>query len=178
MGILKRIDFGSVREKVFLLSCLGVMFFFAALDQWTKYLVVSKIPEHSSIKIIPGLFNLTYVNNPGAAWGILAGRGWILITISVVVFICIIFFLRILTEGWPERYFAFFLVLSGIIGNSVDRVGKGKVVDFLDFYVNNCHWPAFNVADSCITVGVVIFITSSVLRPSNLRKGQALLFPF
>lgn len=141
--------------------------FLIVLDQMTKLMVVQYIREHSYIPIISGFFNLTYVNNPGAAWGMLAGKGWILLAISVIVFILVILYLRVLTEGWVERYFAIFVIISGIVGNSIDRVWRRQVVDFLDFSLFGYHWPAFNVADSAITVGIAIFIFSSLRRPQD-----------
>ena len=146
--------------------CLALTAIVLILDQFTKVLTVRFIK--SSIAVIPGLFNLVYVKNPGAAWGILAGKGWLLLMISVVVLILIIIYLRKLTEGWMERYLSMSLICGGILGNSLDRILRGSVVDFLDFYIGSNpghHWPAFNVADSAICVGVFIFVISSWVRP-------------
>ena len=145
--------------------------FFLVLDQLTKYWVVKEIPFASRRIVIPGFFNLTYVTNTGAAWGILAGRYWLLLTVSAVVFIAAIWHLRTLTESWKERYFAIFLVMSGILGNSIDRIFRGAVVDFLQFYIGKYVWPSFNVADSCICVGVFIYILSTLLRPERKTGG-------
>jgi signal peptidase II len=133
------------------------------IDQITKVIVENNIS--SSIKVIPGLFNLVFVKNTGAAWGILAGKGWLLLLISIIVFILIVTFIRRITEGWPERYYSMALIAGGIAGNSIDRIWRGSVVDFLDFHYGLHHWPAFNVADSAICVGVFIFIISSWSRP-------------
>ena len=133
------------------------------IDQITKIVVENNIS--SSIKVIPGLFNLVFVKNTGAAWGILAGKGWLLLVISAIVFVLITVFIRRITEGWPERYYSMALIAGGIAGNSIDRIWRGAVVDFLDFYCGSYHWPAFNVADSAICVGVFIFIISSWVRP-------------
>jgi signal peptidase II len=133
------------------------------LDQITKMVVENNIT--SSIKVIPGLFNLVFVKNTGAAWGILADKGWLLLVISTVVFVLIVVFIRRITEGWTERYYSMALIAGGIAGNSIDRIWRGAVVDFLDFYCGSYHWPAFNVADSAICVGVFIFIISSWVRP-------------
>ena len=133
------------------------------VDQITKILVENRITY--SIKVIPGLFNLVFVKNSGAAWGILAGKGRLLLIISIIVFILIVVFIRRIAEGWPERYYSMALISGGIVGNSIDRIWRGSVVDFLDFYYGSYHWPAFNVADSAICVGVFIFIISSWFRP-------------
>ena len=144
---------------------------FLILDQLTKYWVVKEIPFAARHPVIPGFFNLTYVTNTGAAWGILSGRYWLLLLISALVFAAAIWFLRPLTEGWKERYFAIFLVMSGILGNSIDRIFRGAVVDFLQFYIGKYVWPSFNVADSCICVGVFIYILSTLIRPER-KKGN------
>lgn len=146
---------------------VGILFLI--LDQLTKYWVVRDIPFASRLTVIPGFFNLTYVTNTGAAWGILSGRFWLLLTISAVVFLAAIWYLRTLTDGWTERYYAIFLVMSGILGNSIDRICRGAVVDFLQFYIGRYVWPSFNVADSCICVGVFIYILSTLFRPERKK---------
>ena len=135
------------------------------IDQITKMIVENAIT--SPIKVIPGLFNLVFVKNTGAAWGILAGKSWLLLIISAVVFVLIVVFIRRIAEGWPERYYSMALIAGGIAGNSIDRIWRGSVVDFLDFHYGSYHWPAFNVADSAICVGVFIFIISSWIRPQT-----------
>ena len=156
------------RKTLFLSLILGLVFLI--LDQLTKYWVVREIPFASRQAVIPGFFNLTYVTNTGAAWGILAGRYWLLLTVSAVVFIAAVWFLRYLTEGWKERYYAVMLILSGILGNCIDRVFRGAVVDFLQFYIGKFAWPSFNVADSCICIGVFIYILSTLFRPDRKKS--------
>lgn len=155
--------FKSQVASVPAIQCLSVVASILVLDQLTKILTERCIT--SSIRIMPGFFNLVYVKNPGAAWGIMAGKGMILLLISIIVLILISIFIKRLTEGWMERYYALSLICGGIIGNSIDRITRGAVVDFLDFYAGSYHWPAFNVADSAICVGVFIFIISSWIRP-------------
>jgi len=160
-------------RKTFLLALL-TGFIFLILDQLTKYWVVKEIPFASRQAVIPGFFNLTYVTNTGAAWGILSGRYWLLLAISGAVFFAALWFLRHLTDGWKERYFAVLLILSGILGNCIDRVFRGAVVDFLQFYIGKYVWPSFNVADSCICVGVFIYIISTMIRPDRKKDPDAL----
>lgn len=143
--------------------------FFLILDQLTKYWVIKAIPFASRQTVIPGFFNLTYVTNTGAAWGILSGRYWLLLTISGAVFLAAVWFLHHLTEGWKERYFAVLLIMSGIAGNCIDRLCRGAVVDFLQFYIGKYVWPSFNVADSCICIGVFIYILSTLIRPDRKK---------
>ena len=164
---------GSRAEKSWLLAGLIIAGLLVALDQATKMMVVRNFRLGESVPVIDGFFSLTFVTNLGAAWGILAGHGWLLLAISVTVFIFVLLRLRTLTEGWPERYLAMALILSGICGNSVDRLWRKAVIDFLDFFVGTHHWPAFNVADSAITVGVTVYILSVLLRPAADRDQSA-----
>ena len=144
------------------------------LDQITKALVANcaHLAAGKPIIVVPGLFNLVLVNNTGAAWGILYGRNMILLLISCAVLALMLLFRNAVTEGWPERYYGLFCVIAGIVGNSIDRAARKAVVDFLDFYLGSWpHWPAFNVADSAICVGVFILVASFMLRPTAISDG-------
>jgi signal peptidase II len=132
------------------------------LDQVTKALVLTHLPLGGSIPVIPGLFDLTHVHNPGGAFGFLSGlsaevRSLLFVAVSLLAAGLILYFY------WQtpvrQRFLALGLCLlfGGALGNLVDRIRFGVVVDFLDLYVGDLHWPAFNVADSAITVGVFIF---------------------
>lgn len=134
------------------------------LDQFTKIVVEKSFILHESRTVIDGFFNLTYVLNYGAAWSILSGHGWFLLLIAGLVLAGSIWKFRYLTEGYAERFIAVFLVFGGVFGNSIDRIWRGAVVDFLDFYIKSYHWPVFNVADIAICCGVGIFMLSSLLR--------------
>jgi signal peptidase II len=131
------------------------------VDQITKAIVDRTMALHHSIPIIDGLFNLTYVRNTGAAFGIFAGshevfRRPFLIGVSIVAIGFIFVMLKRLREDATGLAVALAFILGGAIGNLIDRVGYGEVIDFLDVYWANYHWPAFNVADSFITIGVTI----------------------
>jgi signal peptidase II len=131
------------------------------LDQLTKMIVDGAMSLHQSIPIIEGFFNLTYVRNTGAAFGIFAGsheafRLPFLILVSVLALGFVAVMLKRLHNEEKGLISALSLIIGGAIGNLVDRVLYGEVIDFLDFYWSNYHWPAFNVADSCITIGVLI----------------------
>ena len=158
----------SFQKTTALASAAAVVFYF--LDQLTKEMVVQSIPIGKMIPVIPGFFSLTHITNPGAAWGILAGRAWLLLAISIAAFAAIVFFLRHLSENYPERIFALLAVCAGIAGNCTDRICRGEVVDFLLFYIGRYHWPAFNVADICISCGVFVFVLSSLFRPDRKKK--------
>jgi len=148
-----------------------------ALDQLTKIWVVKSFHLHESLEIIPNFFSLTYLTNKGAAFGFLAGvtAAWrhyfFLILASVaLVLICIAWF-RMRKD---HRFYgpALALIAGGAIGNVIDRVRFGAVVDFLDFYVAGHHWPAFNVADSAITVGVALFLLANFLEERQKKLKQ------
>ena len=133
------------------------------IDQITKAIVLKTLPLYTSVPVIPGFFSLTHIQNPGAAFGFMANQSsslyktaFLLITSTAV---CVLFFLyQKIPRSHPLLATGFALVLGGAVGNLIDRIRFGKVVDFLDFYIENLHWPAFNVADSAITVGMAIIL--------------------
>ncbi|MGB0908940.1 MAG: signal peptidase II [Nitrospirales bacterium] len=130
-----------------------------ALDQVTKSYIVSKMYLHQSIPIIPEYFSLTYIRNPGAAFGILASSSsgfrmvFFLITSLFALGLLITIFVRLEPSDWWGQI-TISSIFGGAIGNLIDRLQFGEVVDFLDFYINGYHWPAFNVADMAISIGV------------------------
>lgn len=133
------------------------------LDQLTKIIVDRSMPLHQSTPIIDGLFNLTYVRNTGAAFGIFAGSAEIfrrpfLILVSILASVFIIVMMKRLAEKETGLVIGLSFILGGAIGNLIDRVIYGEVIDFLDFYWRSYHWPAFNIADSFITIGVGIML--------------------
>ena len=133
------------------------------LDQITKILILKNLPLYHSITIIPGFFNITHILNPGGAFGFMAHqdsnlRNFLFLFLSSFAVCFIFYFYKNTWRTHPFLASGFALILGGAIGNLIDRIRFGKVVDFLDFYVRSYHWPAFNVADSAITVGITIFI--------------------
>jgi signal peptidase II len=132
-------------------------------DQLTKVIVDRMMPLHHSIPIVDGVFNLTYVRNTGAAFGIFAGAHEVfrlpfLIGVSILAIGFIITMLRRLREDAMGLMTALAFVLGGAMGNLIDRMVYGEVIDFLDVYWSNYHWPAFNLADSFITVGAAMVL--------------------
>ena len=130
-------------------------------DQGTKLLVDHTIPLHHSVSVIDGLVDLTHVRNTGAAFGLLAGHrralgSYILIVFSLIAIVFVIHLLRRLSDADTGLILSLTFILAGALGNLVDRLFYGEVIDFLDVYWNGYHWPAFNVADSFITVGAVL----------------------
>lgn len=139
---------------------LGVGFVIIVLDQITKTLVMHTMHLHESIPIIAGVFNLTYIRNPGAAFGIFAttNSAFRLIfftgtSVFALALLGTIFYRMHPADVWGQLSVSG--IFGGAIGNLLDRLQYGEVVDFLDFYLGGYHWPAFNVADSAISVGVV-----------------------
>lgn len=140
---------------------LSLLVFIILLDQISKFIVDRTMPLHHSIPVIPNLFSLTYIRNTGAAFGILAGsaaafRLPVLIFFSLLAIGFIGVMLRRLPESEKGLIIALTFILGGAVGNLVDRILYGEVIDFLDFYWSRFHWPAFNFADSFITMGVAI----------------------
>lgn len=131
------------------------------LDQLTKALVLDRMTLHESISVIEGFFALTYVRNTGAAFGIFAGhsaavRVPALLTVATLALGMLLWFVRTVPLERRAVIAACGGVLGGAVGNMIDRTVYGEVIDFLDVYVGAYHWPAFNVADMAITVGVVV----------------------
>ena len=145
-----------------------------ALDQLTKYMVVQSIPFGSSVDVLPFLSHLlTY--NPGAAFSFLADadgwQRWFFIAVAVGASIVIVY-LMLKNRGDALLCLALALVLGGAVGNLIDRMLFGAVVDFVLLHWKGWHWPAFNLADSCITVGVGVMLWDS-LRRSRVKHVQA-----
>jgi len=139
------------------------------LDQITKAAITSRFMLHEAYPVIPGLFNLVYVLNPGAAFGFLADASaafrYVFFTGITVVAAGLIVYYLVKTN--PRNLIlasSLTLIFGGAIGNLIDRIRFGSVVDFLDFYLGAAHWPAFNVADSAITVGAALMIWEMILH--------------
>jgi len=133
------------------------------LDQITKALILMHVPLHETLSVIPGFFNIAHIQNPGGAFGFMANQGpglrsVLFLFISTIAIGAIFFFYKTTpgSDKWITTSLS--LIFGGAIGNLIDRIRFGQVVDFLDFYIYHYHWPSFNVADSAITIGITIFI--------------------
>ena len=141
-----------------LILCLIVVL----IDQFTKVWIRSSfVYGGEPLEVISGFFNIVYVRNPGAAWGMLGGQQVILIALSTVVFVLLAVFHRRVLNPTLDHRIALGLMLGGILGNLIDRIKLGWVTDFLDFHIGVHHWPSFNVADSAICVAVGLYLLSS-----------------
>ena len=133
------------------------------IDQYTKFMVTLHIPINYSIKIVEGFFNLTHIRNSGVAFGIFSDQNselkpYILIFVSIIAIIAILVIFHQTGKNKKIVQTGLVLVFSGAIGNLIDRVLHKEVIDFIDIFIDNQHWPAFNVADSCITIGVMFMV--------------------
>ena len=122
--------------------------------------------------MVPGLFNLCYIRNTGAAWGVLSGWQPFLIGFSLAAMVLLVWRRHVLLGDLPWRWLVLGLLLGGICGNLIDRVWLRYVVDFLDFYYGQSHFPAFNVADSSICAGVGLFILLQWREEWRRRNAQ------
>src|SRR6478752_6200942 len=161
---------GSIVRNLALASVTGGIVFF---DQLSKQQIMQTMRLHESIPVIPNLFSLTYIRNPGAAFGLLAGSSdaFRMVFFGVTSLFALALLGTILYR-LPERDWVGQLsiagILGGAIGNLIDRLRYGEVIDFLDVYVDTYHWPAFNVADSAISVGVVFLIIHFAFEKKNV----------
>jgi len=156
---------------MFYLIAFGVIF----LDRVTKLAIIQTLRLGQGIPVIPGFFDIVFVLNPGAAFGFLATlsdqvRNPLFILVSILAVILIVFYRTHYLRSHRLVSVALGLVLGGAVGNLIDRLHYGMVVDFLDVHVGPYHWPAFNVADSAISVGVGLMILDMLLDWHRERK--------
>jgi len=131
-------------------------------DQLTKWLVLRLVHPDYPVIVVDGFFRLVNWGNTGAAWGMFRDSNILLAVISVLTVVALYLFRHSFQVHLPGSQIALGLIAGGIVGNVIDRFWHGYVVDFLDFYVDGHHWPAFNIADSAICCGVVLYILVSV----------------
>lgn len=146
-------------------------------DQLTKLWVDADMRLYQSIPIIDGFLSLTYVRNTGAAFSLFADlpeniRLPFFIGVLVVAVIGIAWFIRQTPSDDKLTLVACALVLGGALGNGIDRIAYGSVIDFVDVYVGDWHWPAFNVADSSITIGVILLLASGIPASKSTSDDQ------
>jgi signal peptidase II len=156
-----------MRKKVPYLILLGACI---VADQVTKALVQAKMMYLTSVTVIPGFANLTYIKNRGAIFGFFDGGGgssfkFILITAGSLVALGFVAFYFVITPAAEKATLTgLTLIMAGALGNLADRFLKGSVTDFIDLHIGAWHWPFFNVADSCITIGALVLVATLFLR--------------
>ncbi len=161
----------SKNRYILLIAIAGLVLL---LDQLTKLYIVSRFSLYESVTIIEDFFHITYIRNPGAAFGIFAGsaasfRIPFFLTLSFVAIIGMLFFYKTVTEKLLRIALSF--ILGGALGNMIDRARLGEVIDFIDVHWYSNHWPAFNVADSAITIGVGLMILDMFIKERQKVKG-------
>ena len=158
------------------MSLFGLIAAVIALDQWSKWLVKSSFNLYQSKPVIQDFFHFTYVTNDGMAFGLeLPGGKHVLLVMTVLLTGFIVGFLWKEKEGHPLAKYGLALILSGAVGNLIDRIIHGTVVDFMDFMIGDFHWYIFNVADSAVTIGMVLFIYHSLLLEKKTSKSEPLV---
>ena len=150
---------------ILLIFCLGILL----LDQWTKYMIAQTLRLYQKVEVIHGFFNIVHVRNTGGAFGIFGGeRGgigsFLFVVVSLVAIGAIVFLFVKTRENENTLAISFSLILSGALGNLIDRLHYGEVVDFLDFHLSAYHWPAFNVADSAICIGIGLMALEVLIK--------------
>lgn len=156
------------------LSIAGVA---VIVDQISKWYVRESFALYESLSVVDSCFRITYTRNAGGAFGLLnqGALAWRLpffLLASCVAVVVLLLFVRHVRRGQWWLLLALGSILGGALGNMIDRMASGEVTDFLDVYWRNYHWPTFNIADSCITLGIVILVTYSLLVRDENRAGQ------
>ena len=146
-----------------LIACL------IAADQISKAVVAKTVPFYGSVSVIPGFFAVSHIHNAGAIFGMFNGSGSKLVAILLTAAtltamgMVIVYFFKTPTSQKAMR-FALALILAGALGNFIDRIFRGHVIDFLEIHVKKFYWPTFNIADSCISIGAVLLVFILVTR--------------
>ena len=141
----------------------GLIVVIVALDQWSKWAIKTSFNLYQSMPVIQDLLHFTYVTNDGMAFGLsFPGGKHVLLIMTILLTGFIVGFLWKEKNGHPLIKYGLALILSGAIGNLIDRLLYGKVVDFLDLMIGDFHWYIFNIADSSVTIGMILFIIHSI----------------
>lgn len=142
------------------------------LDQLTKQLITANFSLYEVMPIAP-MFNLTLAHNTGAAFSFLADHNgwqrWFFIGLASIVSVMLVIWLKRLKPTAKLEAFALSMIIGGAVGNVIDRIHYGYVIDFFDFYINQTHWPAFNVADAAICIGAIALIADSLFAKAETR---------
>ena len=160
--------FGILFNNKFNLTLFFLFLTLVILDQVTKALVIIFFNLYDSVALLP-MINLTFVVNYGFAFGLLNNPSLNQILVSLVILAIIIYFLYLLIKTQDKIFqLTLTLILAGALGNFIDRIFRGFVIDFIDIYIGKYHWPAFNIADSCITVGFVVLMINILFLNKKL----------
>jgi len=143
-----------------------------AIDQWTKWLVVKNMELGERIQVVEPTFALLSHRNRGAAWGMLEGQMWLFTIVTVLVITGILYYFHKDAKGKPLFQLSLMIILGGAIGNFIDRLYRGEVVDFIDVLIPiiNYDFPIFNIADAALTIGVGLVIIVLFLEEKQEKK--------
>ncbi len=158
---------------MFVYKYYGLAAFVVLLDQWTKWLIVKNMEYGERIAVLDPWFGILSHRNKGAAWGMLEGQMWLFSIVTVVVICAIVYFYHKEAKGKPIFQVGLMLLLGGAIGNFIDRLFRGEVVDFVDVLIPiiKYDFPIFNVADAALTIAVVILMIG-LIREDKKEKKQ------
>ena len=160
--------FGTLFNNKFNFTLFFLFITLVILDQVTKALVINFFNLYDSVVLLP-IMNLTFVVNYGFAFGLLNNPSLNQILVSLVILAIIIYFLYLLIKTQDKIFqLTLTLILAGALGNFIDRIFRGFVIDFIDIYIGKYHWPAFNIADSCITLGFVVLMINILFLNKKL----------
>mgnify|MGYP000508532764 FL=1 len=150
----------------------GLAAFVILIDQWTKWLVVKNMELRERITVWDPWLGILSHRNRGAAWGMLEGQMWLFSIITIAVIIGIVYFYHTEAKGKPLYQFSLMLLLGGAIGNFIDRIFRGEVVDFVDTFIPviNYHFPIFNIADAALSIAVVMLFIAIMLEERTEKK--------
>ena len=157
---------------------LLIALFVVLLDRWTKYVVARRIPLYSHIQVIPGFFRLTHTENTGAAFSLFADstapwKTGLLIAFSVIALLVVSVLLWRNHHAHIATGIGLSLIMGGALGNLWDRLARGRVVDFLLFYVKRYQWPVFNLADSAIVIGAGLLVLEILFAKSHNQESPS-----
>lgn len=153
---------------------LLILLLLVGLDQWTKWAVMKSIPYGETLVVVPGFFELTYLHNTGAAFSMMNGMNvWFFVVLTLTVCAMLVYYF--FKNDDSKIDFALALILAGAIGNLIDRIAFGYVRDFFQFYIFGSPFAVFNVADVCITLGMILLVFEIIykdFRASRTRKKE------
>ena len=153
---------------LYILYLLTIVVFVSA-DQFSKFLVIKNMTENVHIELIKNFFNLTYVKNFGAGFSILQNQKIFLSVVTIIAIIVVGYLLVKSKNNEALNRICYLLIIGGAIGNLIDRLTLGYVVDFLDFYIFGYDFPVFNLADCFLTIGCMLLIVSIILESKNAK---------
>ncbi len=165
----RRIGGTDMKRQYYIGISLFIIIIILVLDQITKFIIASSMKVGDSFEVIPNFLNITSHRNDGAAWGILSGKMSFFFIITIIILVVLIVFYIKEAKNNLLMQIAISLLFAGALGNFIDRVLHGEVVDFVDTYIFGYNFPIFNVADSSLTIGVLLIIIALL---TDMKKEE------